>query len=277
MIDYSRPTYRVPSAELFSTRLPKETRTYKPVSHKELSDVTLEAIHASGFKLGVQEYRSGREGNVANARYTIMDVADSEMQLEIGWQNSYDKTLSLKFAIGTRIFICENGCVSGDLGAFKKKHMGEIKEFAPEQIMIAIKDAGETFRKIQEQREALKNIEIDKRIQSELIGRMFIEQDIINNSQLNIIKGELKTPTFDYKCPNTLWELYQHTTYAMRELHPSNWMDSHIKVHGFFVKEGIEDWADRTLSKLAVEKIMLTPKSDPMQLDLIDAIEETGK
>jgi len=97
--------YNILPAKLFSAELPAETRTYKPVHHKELSDVTLEAIHSAGFKLGKHRYSSAKDGAVANGRYVITDVADEEMQLEIGWQNSYDKSLSLKFAIGTRILV----------------------------------------------------------------------------------------------------------------------------------------------------------------------------
>lgn len=229
-----KETYKIPRLELFSTPLPVETRTYKPVSHRELADVTLDAINKAGFKVDKQEYSSAKEGQIANARYTISDVADSEMQLEIGWQNSYNKSLSLKFAIGTRIFICENGCVSGDLGAFKSKHMGEVKEYAPAQILESIKASGDTFRLIQEQRDAMKEIEVSKQIQAELLGRMFIEQDIINSTQLNIIKNELKNPSFDYKCEGSLWELYNFTTFSMKEMHPFNWMNDHIKVHDFF-------------------------------------------
>lgn len=284
-------TYTTPESYLFAVNVPKETRTYKPISHRELADVTLEAISEAGFKLGRHEYRSAKNGNVANGRYTITDVADSEMQLEIGWQNSYDKTLSLKFAIGTRILICDNGCVSGDLGAFKKKHMGKIEEFAPEQISKAIADAGDLFRKIQEQRDAMKEIEVDKRIRAELVGRMFLEQEIINSTQLNIIRNEFRKPTFDYKCENSLWELYQHTTFAMKELHPSTWMSDHIKVHNFFSKDGFEMWGDKTLHKEAMKSLshfskeeilsghsnIVINKVDPRQIDLIDAIEETGK
>jgi hypothetical protein len=91
--------------DLINAPVPAQTRTYKPVSHKQLMDLTLESIHQAGFKLDKEDYTMAREGNVANGRYTIKDVSDSEMQLQIGWQNSYDKSLSLKFAIGTQIFI----------------------------------------------------------------------------------------------------------------------------------------------------------------------------
>jgi hypothetical protein len=34
-----------------------------------------------------------------------------------------------------------------------------------------------------------------------------------------------------------MWELYQFTTQAMREVHTSLWMNNHIKAHNFFVSE----------------------------------------
>lgn len=85
--------------------LPTESNTYKPVSHSELIDLTLNGIIKAGFAIDTESYSSIESGLIANAKYTIKNVADSEMQLQIGWQNSYDKSLSLKFAIGTQIFI----------------------------------------------------------------------------------------------------------------------------------------------------------------------------
>ena len=116
---------------LLTTPLPQETNSYKPISHEQLIDLTLSGIEKSGFKLETELYSSAQEGNIANGRYTISNVADDEMQLQIGWQNSYNKQLTLKFALGTQIIICKNGMVSGDFGAFKKKHVGEIQTFTP--------------------------------------------------------------------------------------------------------------------------------------------------
>jgi hypothetical protein len=58
---------------------------------------------------------------------------------------------------------------------------------------------------------------------------------LIRSTQLNIIKRELKAPTHDYGASGSLWELYQFTTFAMKEVHPSLWMNNHIEAHGFFV------------------------------------------
>jgi hypothetical protein len=227
--------YTSTKEQLQVVELPKETTTYKPVSHSQLMDLTLESIYQSGFVLDKELYSSANDGRVANARYTIKNVADSEMQLQIGWQNSYDKSLSLKFAIGTRIMICQNGCVSGDYGAFKKKHRGQIQTFTPHAITEYIKQAGDAFRKMQEERETMKQIQMTKRTSAELIGRLYLEEEIIRSVQLSVIKKELSSPTHDYGAPGSLWELYQYTTFAMKDSHPSLWMNQHIGAHTFFV------------------------------------------
>ena len=222
---------------LLSTPLPEQTNTYKPISHEQLIDLTLTGIEKSGFKLETELYSSANQGNIANGRYIISNVADNEMKLQIGWQNSYNKQLTLKFALGTQIIICKNGMVSGDFGAFKKKHVGEIQTFAPQAITEYIKSAGEAFKRIQVEREAMKQIEVDKRIISELIGRLYIEEELIQSTQLNIIRRELKKPTHNYGAQGSLWELYQFTTFSMKEIHPRLWMENHMNVHKFFAEQ----------------------------------------
>ena len=227
-------TFNTTKELIMNTPVPVQTRTYKPVSHSSLIDLTLNSIDKAGFKLDKETYSSAVDGQVANGRFSISNVADSEMQLQIGRQNSYNKQLTLKFAIGTRILVCSNGCVSGDFGAFKKKHVGEIQSFTPGAIIDYIAQAGEAFTLMQQQRESMKQIEITKRTKAELVGRMMLEEQFITSTQLNIISRELKAPTHDYNAKDSLWELYNYTTFAMKESHPGLWMDSHIKAHKFF-------------------------------------------
>jgi len=222
---------------LLTTDVPQQTKTYKPISHGQLIDLTLNSIVGAGFNLDQETYSSTTDGQVANGKFTISNVADKEMQLQIGWQNSYNKTLSLKFAIGARIFICSNGCVRGDMGSFRKKHVGTVQEFTPTAITDYIKQAGDVFQKMQNERESMKQREITMRTKAELIGRMMIEEQFIASTQLNIIAKELQSPTHDYGAPGSMWELYQFTTQTMRETHPRFWINDHMSAHSFFVNE----------------------------------------
>lgn len=217
--------------------LPLQTQTYKPVAHGLLMDLTLEGIHKAGFQLTRETYSWGSGGEVAHAQYAIGNVADKEMQLQIAWQNSYNKQLRLTFATGAKVLVCTNGMISfRAMSTFKKKHTGEIQTITPQRIAQYIEQAAEVFTTLQQDRDRMKEIEISKTITAELIGRMYIEQDFLESTQLNIIKRELSKPTFDYNAAGSLWELYNYTTYAIGGIRPSRWMEDHIAAHKFFVE-----------------------------------------
>lgn len=230
-------TYNTTKGQLINVAIPEQTRTYKPISHEQLIDLTLSSIQGAGFSLDAESYTMAREGKVANGKFMLKNVADKEMQIQVAFQNSYDKSLSLKYAIGARVFICKNGMVHGDMGAFKKKHQGEIQEFTPKTITEYIKKAGDIFTQMQKERDKMKEVIISKRIKAELIGRALIEEEFITSTQLNLVNREFYAPQFDYGAKDSLWELYQFTTQAMKEIHPTLWMENHMKAHKFFVGE----------------------------------------
>src|SRR6478609_5703328 len=106
---------------LLGAAVPEKTRTYIPFSHERVIDLTLEGIEKAGFKLDKELYSSVKEGVVATGKYVIKNVADEEMQLQIAWLNSYNKSKRLTWGIGGVVRICMNGMISADMGAFKKK------------------------------------------------------------------------------------------------------------------------------------------------------------
>jgi hypothetical protein len=227
--------YSVTKQILLDAQLPTQTKSYKPVSNEQLIDLTLAGIEKAGFKLDKEFYSSARNGEISNAKYTISNVSDNDMQLQIGWQNSYDKSLSLKFAIGSQVFICSNGMIRGDFGTFKKKHTGEIQEFAPQRIMEYISQAGEVFEQMKQDKERLKQIQISPKLRAELLGRIYFEEEIIKADQIAIIKNELKLPTHDYNSKDSAWELYNFCTFALKSAHPTNYFKQHSDIHNFFI------------------------------------------
>ena len=217
--------------------IPAQTSTYKPVAHKTLMDLTLDAIESCGFQLEKEIYTYSKDGQRANGKYLLKYGNDSEMSLMIAWQNSYDKSLSLKFAIGTWVFICENGCVSGNMGAFKSKHVGDVQEVTPQSIKDYICGAGDTFYRMVDAKEAMKEIQLSKQQVAELLGRMFVEKEIIISTQLNTIKREIDKPTYEYGAPGTLWELYNHITFSLKDCNPTYWLETQQKSHQFITEE----------------------------------------
>ncbi len=222
---------------LMSLATPDKTRTYKPVSHKELIETTLESIDKCGFSLTRELYSHGREGMIANGKYHLAYGEDPDMGLMVAWQNSYDKSLSLKFAVGGFVFICANGMVKGDMGTYKSKHVGDVQQITPATLREYICSAGDTFHKMVIEKQRMKEIEVTKRVSAELIGRMYIEEGIITSTQMNIIKKEMKDPSYEYGCDGSLWQLYNHHTHSLKESSPQFWMSQQISAHKFYTKE----------------------------------------
>jgi Domain of unknown function (DUF932) len=222
---------------LMNVPAPIQTRTYKPIEHKQLIDITLESLDVCGFKLTRELYSVGKGGQQANGKYHLEYGNDPDMGLMIAWQNSYDKVLSLKFAVGTHVFICENGMVVGDMGTLNMKHVGEIQQITPMALREAVCRAGEKFDHMILQKERMKEIEVSKRVQAELLGRLLIEDAIITSTQLNIIRDQMKKPTFDYQAPGSVYEFYNHITHAQKTCTPAHWMDKQMKSHAFITSE----------------------------------------
>ena len=63
-------TYSMAKGLLINAELPQQTRTYKPISHQQLMDLTLESIYQAGFELDNETYSGARDGQapVAAAR-----------------------------------------------------------------------------------------------------------------------------------------------------------------------------------------------------------------
>jgi hypothetical protein len=98
-------TYKTTRSELIAVPVAEQTKSYKPISHEQLIDLTLTSIQNSGFELEKEWYQSARDGAIATGHYSIKNISDGEMQLQVCWQNSYNKQVSLKFALGVHVFV----------------------------------------------------------------------------------------------------------------------------------------------------------------------------
>lgn len=220
-----------------STPVPLKTNSYSPVPHGSVIDMTKEQLDKSGLIITEERYIMAAEGRKAMGFYRIAGEQDPEMGIQLIWHNSYDKSMSLKWAIGGKVFVCQNGMVSGDIGAFKRKHTGDALLDYQEAVGMYVQQAHDKFHQLIMDKERMKEIEITKKTSAELLGRMFLEENIIQSTQLNIIKRELDNPTYDYKADGTLWQLYNHCTVALKEAHPQYHLTQHMDLHNFMKKE----------------------------------------
>ena len=225
-------------SNLLSVAHPEQTSTYKPILYGDLDTLVKQDIEKAGFQLESTRFLSAHEGLQADGIYYLKSGQDKEMGMQIAWQNSYDKKVPLRFAVGGYVFLCTNGAMVGDLGLFYAKHQGEIQQITPGTLTEIILNAGNKFDQMIVEREKMKEISLTKRTCAELVGRLFIEEQIINTTQMGIISREIENPSFNYgENKNSLWQLYNDCTLAFKQDHPAHYMTRHIQTHQFFKKE----------------------------------------
>lgn len=221
--------------KLMNAPVPPKTDTYTPIPHATIIKNTAETLNNYGFKVKQTRFRSSTDGLIGSGEYHLEYGGDPEMGLMLAWQNSYNKQVTFKYAIGAHVYVCANGMVAGDLASYRRKHTGTADEEALAYINGYIGDAAKIFQKLIEDREMLKKHEMNLRQVSEMMGRMFLCNQIITSTQLNIIKREIENPTYYYGVnPLNAWAVYNYATHAFKEDNPKSWIKRHTDLHKFF-------------------------------------------
>ena len=218
---------------LAEVSVPKKTQTYTPVSHMELITCVKEQVDKAGLKIKDEQYFENRGGRQMFGSI-IIDGGNKEQDLNIGFRNSYDKSMQLGFVAGARVIVCSNMMFSGE---FKSLHMhqGEIAAELDKLAETAVKSLSAQFKQIQSDTKKLKAKKIDQAIINELIGGLFLEQELISVTQLKLIREELKEQKLFGA--ETVWDIYNHTTEALKTSPVTKIVNDHLKAHEYYMSK----------------------------------------
>jgi hypothetical protein len=219
--------------------LPNHGGKYVTVQHGFVIDQTKAELLNAGFTISQELYKTSADGQMAQGIYHLNYGNDADMGLMFAWSNSYNKMMRFKCAIGAHVFICGNGVVRGDMGNYKRKHIGNTAlADVTNSIQSQISQAKEHYDKLVEDKEMLKNIILTPRDKGRILGELFAKDEILTLTQVGIVKREMDKPTHAYNADiNSAWSMYNHITFALKESHPMTYLDDHKKVHTFFVNE----------------------------------------
>ena len=140
--------------EVIDVEIPASTRSYQPVSNKDLIDNLKIVVDHYGMKVTKEYYELGRKGNQVFGAFTISDK-DEEMQKCIGFRNSYDKSLPIGFVSGAEVIVCSNLMFNGEIKKVRK-HTVNIFHDLQEIMEESVKYIGDSFNQLVEERERLK-------------------------------------------------------------------------------------------------------------------------
>ena len=238
---YKKPT-EVTRTYLESSPLPNHGKSYTVISHKEVIDNTLNLLSKSGFAITKEIYRSNMNANVAQGIYHLRPVnpkdntilQEEELGMMFSWTNSYDKSTRFQCAIGAYVKVCANGMIAGDMMNYRRKHTGTANMDTKLHMSDQIKNAEKYYTRLIADKDYLQTIKLNCKEQSELAGRLFIEEDILDSQQMSCVKTEMEKPSFNYNTGNdNAWAFYNHVTHALKKAHPRDWLNDQKDFHDF--------------------------------------------
>ena len=234
---YTRPTTTTKDF-LVAAPLPSHGKTYTVIPHKDVIDVTKTLLDKSGFTITKELYRANMNAKVAQGVYHLASNEDPEMGMMFAWTNSYDKSTRFQCAVGAFVNVCSNGMLCGDMANYARKHTGKADHDIHTQISSQIKSANKYYTKLIDDKNNMRKIFLPKKSQAELVGRLFLDEEIVDASQVSIIKAEMKDPSYNYGADlNNAWTFYNHVTHAFKKSHPRTWMSDQVKFHEFMTAE----------------------------------------
>lgn len=211
--------------------LPTQTRTYKPVSHAVFIDEIKEELYKRGHSVKTERYLTANNGLIMTGNFTI-ENPDGEINPAIFFTNSYNKMRKAELTNGVIVLVCSNGMISMDVtNKFSKKHSGTVLEDLRNNIVLSVESIDEEFEKLRKNAEEMKQIQLTDNQIASIIGDMYINESMISETQLSILKKEVKTST-SFK-DNTVWDLYNNTTEAFKASHPMHFDKQHLKLHAY--------------------------------------------
>lgn len=230
-------TLFVDDATVRSANQPNHGGRYALIPHGTIIDEARVQLAQAGLDIAEETYKTTLDGQVAQGIYKLKHAADPEMGLMFAWSNSYNKTMRFKCAIGGQVFVCSNGVVSGDLGNYHRKHSGSALHDVKTHIASQISMAHQYYTELIGTKEDLKQVLLTKKEKAELLGSLFVEQEILTLTQVGIVKREMDKPTFNYGNvdPDSAWMMYNHVTHALKDSHPLFYLSNHQAVHQMFV------------------------------------------
>ena len=276
---YKKPT-ETTKQYLESAPLPNHGKSYTVISHKQVIDKTLTLLDNSNFEVVRELYRANADARVAQGIYHIKPKYSNDEQInneeELGmmfaWTNSYDKSVRFQCAIGGYVIVCNNGMVCGDMMTFARKHTGTADFEIQAQISNQIKNAEIYFKKILDARDNLRKLPLTKKEQSEMLGRLFFDENVLEMNQLTCIKNELNEPSYDYNCDQeNAWAFYNHVTHALKKAHPRNWLSDTQRFHEFITADLLGNMGITKTDSVDLRKYESTMDNNNIDIEIEDA------
>ena len=264
-------------AQLVAVDLPTHGDSYTVISHQSVIDYVYTELAVAGFGVVSETFRATADGQIAHGVHVLQYQSDPELSMMFAWTNSYNKQVRFKCGVGAYVNQVGTFMVHGDMGSWSRKHTGTADEETVETIKEQIKDAQMYYDQLKSDKDAMKEIKMNKRKQSQLLGILFAEYQILTTEQANIVRSEMMKPTHVFEDTSSLWAFYNYVTGALQTSHPKTWMEDQRVLHYFI--SSVNNFSKPSVPQPVIEAevdLLTTNYGQPEnQLNILTEIERT--
>jgi len=201
--------------ELDKVPCPDADGRWRPVPHGTVLTSATRALQDAGY--AVEEMALGLSRGDARffGTLTLGSPLASGVRLAVGLRSSTDKSLSLGFAYGSRVFCCDNLAFRADR-VIAKRHTTFGLDRYHEAVCRCVAELAE-FRDLERER--------IRRMQHRIVGDHFAEafllrayqdEGLLSPRTLPVALREWRTPSFgEFAESKSLWRLYNAVTFAL--------------------------------------------------------------
>jgi hypothetical protein len=149
------------------------------------------------------------------------------------WTNSYNKQVKFKCVVGAYINNTGSVMISGEVGSWVRKHTGSADTETKAIIDEYVTNAHMYYTQLCSDKAAMETITLTRRKQSQLLGVLFAEYEILTTEQASSVRDQMKKPYHVFASTDSLWAFYNYVTVALQSSHPKTWMEDQRILHYF--------------------------------------------
>ena len=209
----------VTSEQLSLVPCPKPEGRWRPVPHGTVLTYATQALTDSGYEIEKMQLGLSRDDHRFFGTLTLRSPLASGVSLAVGVRSSTDKSLSLGFAYGSRVFCCDNLAfrqTGGELIA--KKHTTFCLERYREAICLAVSKIA-TYRDQESARiRTMQQRQIEDHFAESFLLRAYQDEGMLSPRTLPVALREWRTPSFpDFEEEKNVWRLFNAITFSLAE------------------------------------------------------------
>jgi hypothetical protein len=218
----------------FLLEIPKPiaTKSYSPIAHSVFINELQEELYKKGYEVAEERYLHANKGQILTGNFRITDNTSNELMPCINFTNSYNKMRKASIRATAMVLVCKNGMMgSTSVGSYSRKHSGTALEDIRIKMGEVVNSLEAEFERLILNVEEMKQIELNKKIIAQLVGDMYINENLIKTEQLSILNNEIHS-SINFK-GNSVWDFYNHVTESLKNNHPMEYDKQHIKLHSY--------------------------------------------